>query len=129
MKIESIYIAAKSKFSTYVAEWAVSVGITTEEFDIKSQIDNKGLGLLLVNENHDLDKDLVDLYDLFDKKHVPSQKIDVNGTLQVAVSNFELWLNNNKCNKVIILGDDSLVKNENLDRFFSRIKKAKVTAS
>ena len=55
MKIESIYITPNSKFSTYVAEWAESVGITTEEFEIKTQIDGKGLGLLLVNENHDLD--------------------------------------------------------------------------
>jgi len=129
MKIESIYITANSKFSTFVAEWAESVGIPSEEFDIKSQLTEKGLGLLFVNENHDLDKDLVDLHDLFDKKHFPTQKIDVNGTLQVAVSNFELWLNNNKCSKVLIIGDDSLVKNDNLNRFFSRIKKAKVTAS
>lgn len=129
MKIDKIYITSNSKFSTYVAEWADQAGIITEEYDIKDPKELENIGLLLINANQDSEKELVDFYNLFDKKHIPVQKIDVNGTLQVAVSNFELWLNNFKCKNVLILGSDSLVKNDNLVRFFERIKKPRVKAS
>lgn len=129
MKIDKIYIAPNSKFSTYIAEWADQVGIITEEYDLKEPKELDTTGLLLINANQDTEKELIDLYKFFDKKHIPVQKIDVNGTLQVAVSNFELWLNNFKCKNVLILGSESLVNNDNLVRFFERIKKPKAKAS
>jgi len=96
------------------------MGIDTAEYDQKS--DNQPEGMLLINENQNIEKEVDELHTLFDKKHIPTQKIDINGTLQVAVSNLEMWLNNFKCKNVLILGADNLVKNDNLDRFFSRIK-------
>ena len=51
-----------------------------------------------------------------------SDLIDINGTLQVAVSNFQLWLTTNKCKSVLIVGAEELLENENLDRFLNKIK-------
>ena len=59
---------------------------------------------------------------LYDRKHIPTQKIDINGTLQVAMNSFRMWADKNKCKRVLILGDNDLVKNENLERFFSNLK-------
>ena len=84
-------------------------------------------GLLLINENQDIEKEMYELHTLFDKKHLPTQKIDVNGTLQVAVSNFEMWLRNFKCSNILILGSEKLVKNENLERFLSRIQSSTIS--
>lgn len=122
MNLKSIYLKANSTFSSCIQEWAEKNGVQTEEFDFKTEeltVD----GLLLINQNQDLEKEMDDLHSLFDKKHISTQKIDINGTLQVAVSNFQLWLRSNKCKNILILGSDELVKNENLDRFLNRISK------
>jgi hypothetical protein len=122
MNLNSIYLKPESKFSKYVLDWASTMGIETVDYDAKSEEFPEGL--LLINANQDIEKEADELHVLFDKKHIPTQKIDLNGTLQVAVKNLEMWLNNYKCKNVLILGADDLVANENLDRFFSRIKNA-----
>lgn len=121
MKVNSIYLESNSTFSNYITDWANTAGVTVIEYDHKSE--ELPEGLLLINANQDIERDHVEIYDLFDKKHIPTQKIDVNGTLQVAVSNLEMWLNNFKCKHILILGSESLIKNDNLDRFFNRISK------
>ena len=120
MNLESIYIKPEVQFSAYISEWADKMGITVNEFDPKIE-DQEAEGLLLINANQDIEKEMYDLHNLFDMKHIPTQKIDINGTLQVAVSNFEMWLRNYKCKNILILGSDELIKNENLDRFFKKI--------
>ena len=126
MHVETIYIKPDSVFSAQIAEWAASHGIPVEDYDVKME-EHIAEGLLLINENQDIEKELYELHTLFDKKHMPTQKIDVNGTLQVAVSNFEMWLRTFKCKKVLIMGSDKLVKNENLERFLSRIKASSIS--
>lgn len=120
MKLEKIYLKPNSQFSNYISEWAakMEIEVVEHEFKIGDQIAD---GLLLINENQDIDREIDIVHTFFDDKHLPTQKIDVNGTLQVAVSNFEMWFRNFKCKNVIVLGSDELVKNENLDRFFNRI--------
>lgn len=122
MKLSTVYIKPSSSFSAYVRDWAEKYGFSVEEYDFKFSEDQLADGLLLVNENQDIPKDLYDMHTFFDKRHIPTQKIDVNGTLQVALSSLDMWLKTNKCKNVLILGADNLVKNDNLDRFFSRVK-------
>lgn len=123
MTIDLFYIKPDSKFSAYVQQWAEKNGIATEEYDIR-MTDHIADGFLLINENQDIDRELDELHSLFDKKHIPTQKVDINGTLQVAVSSAKLWMKNNKCKKVLVLGADNLVDNENLDRFFNRLEES-----
>lgn len=126
MSVETIFLKSDTLFSTHISEWAVPLGIAVSEFDFKSE-DYTDVGLLLINENQDIDKELYELHSLFDVKHIPTQKIDINGTLQVAVSNFEMWLRNNKCKKILMMGSDKLVKNENLGRFLARIQSSTIS--
>lgn len=121
MNLDKIYLKTDSAFSSYLTEWAANVNIDVEDYDLKSD-EHLAEGMLLINANQDIEKDIDELHSLFDKKHIPTQKIDVNGTLQVAVSNLDLWLENNKCTNVLIVGSDDLVQNENLDRFFHKIQ-------
>jgi hypothetical protein len=120
MKLDTIYLQPDSVFSSYVADWAGKLDVEIVDYDVRSD-EHSAEGLLLINENQDITRDLDDLHSLFDRRHVPTQKIDINGTLQVAISSFEMWLTNFKCKKILVLGSDNLVKNENLDRFFSRV--------
>lgn len=127
MKVKKIYLKPGCAFSSFIAEWSSGQGIETIDHDFKIG-DQIADGLLVINENQDIDKDTYDVHTFFDVKHLPTQKIDVNGTLQVAVSNFDMWLRNYKCKNILILGSDDLLKNDNLKRFLSRIEEKKVNA-
>ncbi len=121
MILETIYLKSDSTFSTIIAEWATSLGVQTVDYDFKSE-EQQVDGLLLINANQDIEKDLDDIHSLFDLKHFPTQKVDVNGTLQVAVSSFEIWLQKFKCKRLLILGSEKLAENENLTRFLARLQ-------
>ena len=119
MSLETIYLKSDSAFSTQLSEWVYTLGVKTEQYDFKSDEISVD-GLLVINANQDIDKDTVEVHAFFDLKHFPTQKVDVNGTLQVAVSNFQNWMRNFKCKNILILGSDDLINNENLDRFLRR---------
>lgn len=120
MQLDLILLKPDNAFSQRLSEWSESRGIATESYDVRSE--DYPDGMILVNSNQDCEKEDLDLHTLFDKKHIPTQKIDINGTLQVAVSNFQLWLTTNKCRSVLIVGAEELLENENLDRFLNKIK-------
>ena len=121
MKLETIYLKPNSLFSTHIGEWANNLGINVVEHEFKIG-DQEADGLLLINENQDIDKETYAIHEFFDDKHLPTQKIDINGTLQVAISNIDMWFQNFKCKNIFIVGDDELIKNDSLDRFLNRVK-------
>lgn len=123
MNLDKVYLKSESILSSYVAEWCEANGVEVELCDI-SAVEEVVDGLIIVTANLDIDKDVDDIQAEYDKKHIPIRKIDINGTLQVAVSNFDLWMKNNKCKTVMILGSENLVTNENLNRFFNSISKS-----
>ncbi|PWL27286.1 MAG: hypothetical protein DCO96_11095 [Fluviicola sp. XM-24bin1] len=119
MNLQTILTRTENNFGQRLIEWSASRGIATEDFDPRSE--ELPDGMLLINANQDFIKEDIELHDQFDKKHIPTQKIDINGTLQVAISNFNLWLTSNKCQRVLIIGSDDLLQNENLERFLEKI--------
>ena len=86
MILETIYLKDGGQFAEYVAKWADTRGIETVSYEFKPNEDQEPQGLLLVNENQDIRRDIGEIYSLFDRKHIPTQKIDINGTLQVAIN-------------------------------------------
>lgn len=122
MKLDTIYLRVGSPFANYINEWAERLGVNVEGYEFKPAEDQVPEGLLLINENQDIRKDIDEIHTHFDKKHIPTQKIDINGTLQVAVNSFNMWADANKCKNILVLGSDELIKNENLERFLKRIE-------
>lgn len=129
MNLETIYLRADSSFSNHIKEWAGRMNVEVEAYEFKINEDQAADGLLLINENQDIRKDIDEIHTYFDSKHIPTQKIDVNGTLQVAVNSFKIWMDANKCKKVLFLGDDELVKNENLERFLSTLEGPSISSA
>ncbi|GAB5416471.1 MAG: hypothetical protein Crog4KO_09420 [Crocinitomicaceae bacterium] len=119
MKLQTIIIRPENTFGQRLSDWSATRGLRVEEYDPRSE--EFPDGMLLINANQDFDKEDIELHDQFDIKHIPTQKIDINGTLQVAISNFNLWLTTNKCKSVLIVGSEELLQNENLDRFLEKI--------
>lgn len=123
MKLDTIFLKNNTRFSQYIAHWATEKNIQLAEFSDKSEESDEGIdGLVIFNENQELDKEQAETRAHFDNKQKPVHKIDINGTLMVGVSNLDLWIERNRCKKVLLLGADSLLENPNLDRYFDNFK-------
>lgn len=129
MKLEKLFIGGNSPFPTYIKEWAEKLNIEVDSYEYEPNEDLIPDGLLLINENQDIRKDIDEIHSFFDRKHVPTQKIDINGTLQVAINSYNMWMNSYKCKNVLILGSDELVQNDNLNRFFEKIQGASISSA
>ena len=122
MKLDKIFLKNNSRFSNLLTNWANQRNYEVEEFTEKKEDPEAGIdGLVIFNQNQSLDKEISELRDLFDYKQKPVHKIDINGTLMVGVSNLDLWIERNKCKKVLIIGADSLIENPNLERYLERL--------
>ena len=121
MKVETILIKPNSPFANAIAEWSTQRQFESAVFG-KTDDPEEGIdGLVIFSENQELDKEAEDIRASFDRKQKPVHKIDINGTLMVAVSNLDLWFERNGCKKVLMIGNDNLVKNPNLERILSSL--------
>ena len=123
MKIDKILLKSNSRFSQQLTAWAGERNLLVDEFSEKSEDALMGIdGLVIFSENQTVDKDLLELREKFDSQQKPVHKIDINGTLMVGVSNLDLWIERNRCRKVLFVGNDSLVSNVNLERYLLSLK-------
>ena len=124
MKLRKIYIIPGTAIGALIADWAVMNQLEVEELTIDEGFDKVVDGLVIFNQNSDRDKDILDIRKVFDDSLMPVQRIDINGTLMVGVSNFSLWLERNGCVNVLFLGADNLKDNPNLVRYLETMKGA-----
>jgi hypothetical protein len=123
MKIDKIFLQTHTKFAKALADWAQDMNVEIVDFHERNieEVDQMD-GLLIFNENQTIEREASELRDVFDLKQRPIQKIDINGTLVVGISNFTFWLERNNCKKILVVGSDHLLENPNLERFLSNIK-------
>lgn len=123
MNFTHIFTLEESSFGKLIHAWADGLSIETSAIGLKDEEKiNEIEGLLLFHENHDLDKSQQELMHLFEQKQRAISKIDINGTLSVALSNFSLWMERNKCKTLLVTGSEELTKNPNLERFLEHLK-------
>jgi len=119
MKVDTIYLRSNTIFSKKVSKWLYNKGIDPLSLDEDKR--NNAIstldGLVIFNENQHLPKDIEYLKIQFDQNQKPVYKVDINGTLRVGVSNFALWIEQNKCKKMMLAGSDQLADNPNLERY------------
>ncbi len=123
MKIDKIFLQTHTKFAKALSDWAQDMNVEVVDFHERNieEVDQMD-GLLIFNENQTIEREASELRDVFDLQQKPIQKIDINGTLVVGISNFTFWLERNNCKKILVVGSDHLLENPNLDRFLSNIK-------
>lgn len=123
MKLDKIYLKNSSGFSQYLTEWANAKNYSLAEYSDKNEESDLGIdGLVIFNENQEVDREISDIRTIFDNHQKPVHKIDINGTLMVGISNLDLWIERNGCKKVLFIGADSLVENPNLERYLTNLK-------
>ena len=127
MKLDNIFLKASTPFSDSINSWseenANKVNEVKERYDAHIELFDS---LLIVSENQSISKENWNLKSLFDKNQKPTYRIDINGTLNVAIANLELWLESNKSKNLLIVGKDEIVKNKNLDRFLEKLSVVKL---
>lgn len=111
----------QNSFSEFVQKWCVENSVGSEIIDSKSNYLEACDGIVMFHENHNFSKEGEDLLDTFDKNNLPIHKVDINGTLVATSSNFYLWLERNKIERLLVIGGANLTENENLLRFFGKI--------
>lgn len=121
MAIEKIYTRNLSKFSERISQWSTlkNLELVVLEKDEKKveEID----GLVLFHEDHNLDSQSIEFRDAFEKKLKPIHKIDVNGTKQVSVSHFALWVERNNCKNILMIGTETIVDNSNFEMLLNKM--------
>jgi hypothetical protein len=123
MKIDKFFLQTHTKFAKALSDWAQDMNVEIVDFHERNieEVDQMD-GLLIFNENQTIEREAAELRDVFDLKQKPIQKIDINGTLVVGISNFTFWLERNNCKKILVVGSDHVLENPNLERFLSNIK-------
>jgi hypothetical protein len=122
MKVTSISLLASNKFSSKVQSWAASMAnevhsVTDKTADFFESTDS----LLIFNQNQELSPEILELKARYDKQQKPVHKIDINGTLQVGVTNFALWLDSTKSKNLMVIGAEELADNPNLERYLNAV--------
>ncbi len=118
MKVTKVYVQTNSSFAAKITEWLQKKKIDVLTFSEKEDNALKVIdGLVVFNESKFLPKEIDEMEKVAKNNQKPTLNIDINGTIMVAISNLDLWIERNRCKKIMIIGSNELVKNPNLDRF------------
>lgn len=102
--------------------WAASVAsevhlVSDKTNDFFEQTDS----LLIFNQNQELGQEILEIKARYDKQQKPVHKIDINGTLRVGITNFDLWLDSTKAKNLLVVGAEELADNPNLERYLDAV--------
>lgn len=118
MKVTKVYVQTNSSFAEKITEWLQKKKIDVLTFSEKEDNALKVIdGLVVFNESKFLPKEIEEMEKVAKNNQKPTLNIDINGTIMVAISNLDLWIERNRCKKIMIIGSNELAKNPNLDRF------------
>lgn len=118
--IQTIYTPEKSAFATTIRNWLTDLGFHLETFDESQDQIERMDAVVIFHENHNFDKPVAELRDLFERRQVAMHKIDMSGTLNVAISHLSLFLERTQCKQVLFLGSDSLNDNPKMGLFMEK---------
>ena len=91
LHIQTIYLEEKTAFAHNISAWLVSKGFDVIAYDESNEQNEIIDAVVLFHENHNFDKRVAELRDHFDKMQVAMHKIDITGTMNVALSHLSLF--------------------------------------
>jgi hypothetical protein len=106
--ISTIYTPEKSAFATDLRGWLTGLGFNVETFDESSDGIERIDAVVIFHDNHNFDRPVAELRDLFEKRQVAMHKVDLSGTMNVAISHLSLFVERTQCKHVLFLGSEAL---------------------
>lgn len=115
--IQTIYTEEKTAFAASVNPWLQSIGFVVEPFNESEEQKEKMDAVVLFHDNHNFDKRVAELRDLFEMLQAPVHKIDLSGTMNVALSHLSLFFDRTKCKHVLFIGSESIKDHPKMQLF------------
>ncbi|MCC5923200.1 MAG: hypothetical protein JJT77_05410 [Crocinitomicaceae bacterium] len=122
MSFEKIILIGKSAFNSRMEQWASYVKNEVEYVNSKDKDPNLfdlADAVIIFHENHNISKDDEEIFADFVSQNKTGHKIDINGTFSATKSNFIMWLERNKPKTLLILGEESVAKNQRFEKFLN----------
>ena len=115
--IKTIYTPEKSAFAADIRNWLTERGFTVETFEETPDKIEIIDAVVIFHENHNFDRPVAELRDLFEKRQTAMHKIDMSGTMNVAISHLSLFFERTQCKNVLFLGSESLKDTPKMELF------------
>jgi hypothetical protein len=115
MSTLTLHTKVKSKFSDRIEGLCQTKNIS---FDLVEKDDRNFEdldALIIFHEDHNIDAAGEETRDVFEKKLRPIHKIDINGTKQVILTHFALWMERNKVVNPLLIGTEQLLDNPKIE--------------
>ena len=113
----TIFLEEKSAFTTTIETTLLEKGFNVELIDALAEGDIPVDALVIFHDNHNLDKHTSEVREHFEKHQIATHKIDLSGTLNVALSHLSLFLERIKSKKVLFIGAPSLKDHPKMEVF------------
>jgi hypothetical protein len=119
--IQSVFFEENVNFGNLVQSWFTAKGFEVKNFNSEME-DAFDLfdSAVIFHENHNFDKNIEELRSLLETYSVATHKIDLSGTMNVAITNFDLFLDLNKSKNLLVIGSDTLVAHPKMDVFIEK---------
>lgn len=123
MKVDTLYVIVDNKLGSMISQWAEGKRIQVapkpqKNTELVQLVDS----VVLFHENFNFSKEDEETIAVLNKNNKAVHKVDINGTLSATNSNFNMWLERNKPNCLLILGDSKVAGNPNIPQFLEGIE-------
>lgn len=123
MLLKKIVLRNDDQFATAILNWAGTQGIDVETFDGKASLYEIVDSLVILQEDHNVSREIKDLREAIEKIHKPTHQIDVNATMSASVASLRFWLENNKPKSVLIVGEEKLTQSHRFSEYLEKLQK------
>jgi hypothetical protein len=121
MLLKNVILRNSDGFQGEVLNWANFRRINHEVFNGKESLFDLIDSILVIHEDHNISKDNRNLLDQIKAIPKPAHIVDINATMTASTASVKFWLENNRPENVLIVGDDSIIKNSRLGDFLGKL--------
>ena len=123
MLLKKIVLRNDYQFSNAIDAWAAQQKISVESFDGKSSLFDLVDSMVIIQEDHNVSREIKDLREAIEKLHRPTHQIDVNATMSASVASLRFWLENNKPNSVLFVGEEKITQSLRFSEYLDKLAK------
>lgn len=116
-----IVLRNREKFEQVVEDWSKKMKIEVEVFDGKESLLDTIDSVVVLHEDFNISRENKDLRELLERNNKIAHQVDINATMNAAVSSLRFWLENNKPKSVLFVGEEKLTKNSRLETYFQKL--------
>lgn len=121
MPLKKIVLRNRDAFEQIVEDWSKQMKIEVEVFDGKESLLDTVDSVVVLHEDFNISKENKDLRELLERNNKISHQVDINATMNAAVSSLRFWLENNKPKSVLFVGEEKLTKSSRLALYLQKL--------